>query len=150
MMEPCEDILSTSSFCHGVAGNAQDGYCRCDETLEANGFVCAEPAWVDGVGLFLPELYCKRTCGKCLSDMRPLWVPGCNNGDHSGMDHGGTDHSDIDQGGMDHSDMDHSDMDMGMDMTVNGSGSGSRTSMAKFFLPKIIVACAFVFFVSTS
>lgn len=33
----CEDTLSTSSFCHGIAGNYQDGYCRCDEeTFAAN------------------------------------------------------------------------------------------------------------------
>ena len=72
---PCEDILSTSSFCHGL-GFGQDGYCRCEDTLEA-GFSCEEDEYVDGVGVFVPIDLCKRTCGLCPEDMRPIWPGGC-------------------------------------------------------------------------
>ncbi|CAB9519826.1 Domain of unknown function (DUF305) [Seminavis robusta] len=71
---PCEDILSTSSFCHGIDG-VQDGYCRCDqETFDANGYSCNEATWVDGIGMFVPSVYCKRSCGLCPSGSRPLWA----------------------------------------------------------------------------
>lgn len=84
-MAPCEDTLSTSSFCHGIAGKAQDGYCRCgSETFATSGYSCGETAWVDGFGLFVPDILCKRSCGKCPMGNRPLWVPGCsasNDGD---------------------------------------------------------------------
>lgn len=89
---PCEDTLATSSFCHGIAGKSQDGYCRCDEaTFNASGYSCSEPTWVDGFGLFVPEILCARSCGTCPTSMdRPLWAPSCDGGHehhHGGMDH---------------------------------------------------------------
>ena len=140
MMEPCEDILSTSSFCHGVSGNNQDGDCRCPETLEANGFICDEPSWVEGVGLFLPEVYCKRTCGKCPEDMRPLWVPTCE-GDDSGMDHSGM--GDDDRHGMDHSGMDgngsHDSMGDGGDIDLAVDESSGSLVLPKLFVSLFLV-----------
>jgi len=98
---PCEDTLSTSSFCHGIAGQSLDGYCRCDEaTFNANGYSCGAPTWVEGFGLFVPEALCQRTCGKCSSSERPLWVPACGEGsqhhDMGSDSHGDNSHDDDD------------------------------------------------------
>lgn len=67
MSRPCEDLLSTSSFCHGLSF-AQDGYCRCDETFANDQFSCDNVSYIQGVGVFTPGLECKRTCGLCSMD----------------------------------------------------------------------------------
>jgi len=119
---PCEDILSTSSFCHGINGMATDGYCRCDEdTFAANNYTCDQPTWVDGVGLFLPEVFCKRTCGMCTAESRPLWVPSCgsDHDDHTVMghsedmhaQHGDSMHAEHGEGDMQDTHADHAEMD---------------------------------------
>jgi len=100
---PCEDTLSTSSFCHGIAGRSQDGYCRCDEvTFAASSYNCGEATWVDGFGLFVPEVLCRRSCGQCPVDSRPLWVPSCSTGVSNGDAHQNMVESSNHSDGMDH------------------------------------------------
>jgi uncharacterized protein (DUF305 family) len=84
---PCEDTISTSSFCHGITGmSSRDGHCRCNnETFTANGFSCDGTTWVEGFGLFVPSVYCKRYCGVCPTDSRPLRAEPCSGGSGSGM-----------------------------------------------------------------
>lgn len=98
---PREDTLSTSSFCHGIAGQLLDGYCCCNEaTFNTNGYSCGVPTWVEGLGLFVPKVLCQRTCGKCSSSERPLWVPACGEGsqhhDIGSDSHGNNSHDDHD------------------------------------------------------
>ena len=64
MTRPCEDLLSTSSFCHGLTIGS-DGYCRCDETFADDQFSCDNVSYIQGVGVFTPAMMCKRTCGIC-------------------------------------------------------------------------------------
>ena len=108
MMPPCEDTLSTSSFCHGISGTENDGYCRCEDVLSMDGYLCDATAWVDGFGLFMPQELCARSCGTCPSDMRPLWAPGCGTGDHN--DH----EADMMHQGEEHEGMHHGEEHEGM------------------------------------
>lgn len=115
MTKPCEDLLSTSSFCHGL-GFGQDGYCKCNDTLTSD-LSCDEINYEDGVGLFVPENMCKRSCGLCPSEERPLWPYAC----HSSSNHDG--HEDEDHG--DHGMGDHGGDEMGMD---NVAATADETS----------------------
>ena len=98
--EPCEDLLSTSSFCHGL-GFGQDGYCKCQDTLDLLGpdVSCdREASFVDGIGLFVPAQVCRRSCGMCpfASTEDSYWFGGCSSKtDHSGHES----HGDSSMGG---------------------------------------------------
>lgn len=114
---PCEDLLSTSSFCHDLG---DDGYCRCDVALE--DFDCDSPTSVPGVGLFEPSKMCRRTCKLCTSTM-PLWPHSCGKDDH------GTMHDDKDDHGTMHDDKDgHGTI---LD-DMNGNGTGKEENSGTF------------------
>jgi len=51
MQEPCEDLLLTSNFCHGI-GFGQDRYYKCKDTLTTQ-YPRDEVSWVDGLGIFV-------------------------------------------------------------------------------------------------
>lgn len=88
-IDPCEDLLSTSSFCHGL-GVQPDGYCKCAETLQGN-LTCESPSYVEGVGLFEPQNLCQRSCGQCPSEIeRLIWPVECSasDGHHGGSMNG--------------------------------------------------------------
>ena len=78
--------------------------------LLPTNYKCGEATWVEGTGLFVPGIFCKRSCGLCPTDARPYWLPGCKSGDD--MDHSDMNHTE-DMGHSDHmdhtEDMDHSD-----------------------------------------
>ena len=61
---PCEDTLSTSSFCHILGG---DLYCRCFDVVDAdsNDTKCGDAYQVDGFGEMDVSAECERTCGLC-------------------------------------------------------------------------------------
>ena len=68
MVAPCEDLISTSSFCHGL-GFVQDGYCQCKQAFEelSNAVDCDQNGtYTPGIGLFVPGELCRCTCGTCL------------------------------------------------------------------------------------
>jgi len=68
---PCEDTLSTSSFCHLLGG---DLYCRCADAVDdgKGGSRCGGTYEIEGFGTMNVSAECSRTCGLCgRADNRP-------------------------------------------------------------------------------
>merc|ERR1719362_1871214 len=67
---PCEDTLSTSSFCHLLGG---DLYCRCADAIDdgSGGSRCGTSYEVKGFGMMNVSAECSRACGLCGSADRP-------------------------------------------------------------------------------
>ena len=119
MQTPCEDLLSTSSFCHGLTAG-QDGYCRCDDTITSDDFSCNAVSYLDGFGVFVPFTQCKRTCGLCPSNERSIWPHNC----YSAMDMSTMEPEMGDMAGMGSVMMDEDEM--GMDSLSASDASGAR------------------------
>ena len=100
---PCEDLLSTSSFCHTLG---QDGYCRCDDVIGKVAF-CGATTFIPGVGPMTVDAGCARSCGLC-PDRKPTFHYACDDahGDHG--HHG-----------------DHGNHNDGMEMTMAPGGTDS-------------------------
>jgi uncharacterized protein (DUF305 family) len=86
---PCEDILSTSSFCHLLG---QDAYCKCSDVLGQIA-ECGTSIFIEGVGVMNVDGQCARSCGLCPS-REPLFDYLCEGG-HGNM--GGGAMSNIDE-----------------------------------------------------
>lgn len=79
---PCEDLLSTSSFCHLLG---QDGYCKCNGVFE-NVSLCGAYTFLPGIGLMDVDEECTRSCDLC-PEQKPLFHYLRDEG-HGDKDHG--------------------------------------------------------------
>jgi hypothetical protein len=130
MTRPCEDLLSTSSFCHELSFGA-DGYCRCDDTFADDQFSCSNDTYLEGVGVFVPALMCKRTCGLCGVDgsdpnVTSIWPHSCYKPMNQSMQmHGGGASTEME---MEHSEQENSStesVEMVNHIVENSSGNQS-------------------------
>jgi hypothetical protein len=74
---PCEDLLSTTFFCHSL-GN--DSYCKCSDVLAELG-ECGSLTFLPGVGTININDQCARTCGLCPA-RQPLFHYVCGAENH--------------------------------------------------------------------
>jgi len=85
---PCEDLLSTTSFCHLLG---QDAYCKCNDVLAEVGG-CGSSTLIDGVGVMNVDEQCARTCGLCPA-RKPIFHYLCESDHAHGASHN---HGDMD------------------------------------------------------
>jgi len=81
---PCEDTLSTSSFCHLLGGDL-----NCDCPTAVAQYPCGTVAEIQGFGNFDTSAQCRRTCGGCPGERAPLFPSLCPKDDmnmSNGMD----------------------------------------------------------------
>jgi uncharacterized protein (DUF305 family) len=117
---PCEDLLSTSSFCHSLG---EDSYCTCDDVLE-NVSRCGASIIFPGVGLMNVDEECARSCGLC-PERKPLFHYLCGDGHSMHGDMDGMGDMD-DMGDMEGDQPDHGDMDGMGDMDDMGDMEGDQ------------------------
>lgn len=105
---PCEDLLSTSSFCHLLG---QDAYCKCSDVLGEIA-ECGTSTFIEGVGVMNVDEQCARSCGLC-PGREPIFHYLCND-EHDA--HGGHEGHGTMDGGM---------SNMGMDNMEENAASGA-------------------------
>ena len=111
---PCEDLLSTTFFCHSLG---DDSYCKCSDVLAELG-ECGSVTFIPGVGTMNIDDQCARTCGLC-PERQPLFHYVCGAQDHG---FGGSDTDVTDNGHQNH------DMSMAEDAN-NHQGHGIHQSI---------------------
>jgi len=71
----CEDLISTTTFCHGFTGTEiNDQFCTCEALLTT--YPCDSLQYIDGTGQLNVTGECLRSCGKC--PVRPNLFPDCS------------------------------------------------------------------------